>query len=116
VINDHPIFRSKPLDVITVLLNHSTDINFTSKIFDFEDHQIYMTIWQKDASGNLIAPQNFVSQSVHMGHVVTINALSFDDIGEHKLYMKIEDGGYSGFDVAEVTVNITNWAPFFLDG
>lgn len=74
-----------------------------------------MTIWQKDASGNLIAPKSFVSQSVHMGHVVTINALSFDDIGEHKLYLKIEDGGFSGFDLAEFTVNITNWAPFFLD-
>jgi hypothetical protein len=38
VINDHPIFRSKSLDVITVLMNQSTNINFTSKIFDFESH------------------------------------------------------------------------------
>ena len=75
-----------------------------------------MTTWKKDANGNLVAPQNFVSQSVHMGHVVTINALSFADIGEHKICLKIEDGGGEGFDLAEVTVNITNWAPFFVDG
>ena len=71
-----------------------------------------MTIWQKDAANNLIPPQYFVSQSVPFGHVVTINALSFDDIGEHKIWLKIEDGGGAGFDLAEVTVNITNWAPF----
>jgi hypothetical protein len=116
VINDHPIFRSKPLDVITVVLNQSTNINFTSKIFDYESHEIYLTVKQKDAAGNFIDPQYFVSQSVTMGHVVTINAVSFDDIGEHKIWLKIEDGGRVGFDLAEVTVNITNWAPFFVDG
>ena len=82
VINDNPVFRYKPLDVITVALNQSTNINFTSKIFDYENHEIYLTVKQKDATGNFIAPQYFVSQSVPMGHVVTINAVSFDDIGE----------------------------------
>jgi hypothetical protein len=51
-----------------------------------------------------------------MGHVLTINALSFADIGEHKIWLKINDGGGVGFDLAEVTVNITNWAPYFIDG
>ena len=51
-----------------------------------------------------------------MGHVVTINAVSFDDIGEYKIWLKIEDGGRVGFDLAEVTINITNWAPYFVDG
>lgn len=82
VINDNPIFRSKPLDVITVVLNQSTNINFTSKIFDYENHEIYLTVLRKDAIGNFIAPQYFVYQSVTEGHVVTINAVSFDDIGE----------------------------------
>ena len=82
VINDNPIFRSKPLDVITVAMNQSTNINFTSKFFDYENHEIYLTVLRKDATGILIAPQYFVSQSVAMGHVVTINAVSFDDIGE----------------------------------
>jgi hypothetical protein len=54
--NDHPVFRSKPLDVITVPMNIETNINFTSNIFDFESHDIYMTPWQKDARANLIAP------------------------------------------------------------
>ena len=116
VINDNPIFRSKPLDVTTVVLNQSTNINFTSKIFDYESHEIYLTVKQKDTAGNFIAPQYFVSQIVTMGHVVTINAVSLDDIGEHKIWLKIEDGGGVGFDLAEVTVNITNWAPFFVDG
>ena len=96
VINDKPIFRSKPLDVITVPLNQSTNINYTSKIFDFEGHDIYMTTWRKDASGTLMPPQYFVSQSVPLGHVVTINALSFADIGVHKIWLKIQDGGYIG--------------------
>jgi hypothetical protein len=116
VINDHPIFRPKPLDVITVPFNQSTNINYTSKIFDFENHDIYMTIWQKDANDNHIPPPYFVSQSVPFGHVITINALSFDDVGEHKIWLKIEDGGRAGFDIAEVTVNVANWAPFFVDG
>jgi hypothetical protein len=89
VLNDHPIFRYNPLDVITVPLNQSTNINYTSKIFDSESHDIYMSIWQKDAAGNLIPPQYFVSQSVPFGHVFTINALSFDDIGVHKIWLKI---------------------------
>ena len=75
-----------------------------------------MTAWQKDASGNLIAPQYFVSQTGSLGQLLTINALSFDDIGEHKIWLKIEDGGHVGFDLAEVTINITNEAPFFVDG
>jgi hypothetical protein len=75
-----------------------------------------MTVWQKDASGNLIAPQYFVSQTGSLGQLLTINALSFDDIGEHKIWLKIEDGGHVGFDLAEVTINITNEAPFFFDG
>ena len=58
-----------------------------------------------------------MSQSLNpLGHIVTINALSFADIGEHKLWLKLQDGGRVGFDLAEVTVNITNWAPFFIDG
>jgi len=79
---DNPIIRSKPLDVITVVLNQSTNINFTSKIFDYESHKIYLTIKQNDSTGIFIAPQYFVPQSVTNGHVVTINAVSFDDIGE----------------------------------
>ena len=45
VLNDFPVFRYKPLDVITVTLNQSTHIDYDSRIFDLESHDIYMTAW-----------------------------------------------------------------------
>lgn len=75
-------------------MNTSTDLDFSEFIFDHENHTIYLTPWAKNALGTYVSPPYFVNnKGVAELDTVTVNALSFSDIGLYTLWIKINDGG-----------------------